>query len=170
MKGTIMPEANDLQPLDLGAIGAILARDLDTIEDLPEFRTPPPGVYEFEIRVAQDTRNTDDQKDIPVMNVTYTITQIIEQNEKEIPEGEQVKPGMKFGETFWFGDPEKTEDTIMYIKARFKGMQQAVGSTDLLEIVKGSHGMLARAIVGNRADKKDKTKFYPTIRDMTPAV
>lgn len=161
-----MPEV--IAPVDLGALGPLLARDISEIADLPSFKTPPPGVYKFIIESVGQKAVGKENK--PTINVVYVITDIVEQSETDIPEHEQVKPGDKFGDTFWFDDPLKLDDTLSYMKARFGGLAEAVGSTDLFTIVNGMQGMQVKAIIGNRMDKTDKTKVYPTIRDMVPSV
>lgn len=158
-----------MPPVDLGALAPLLARDLSTIEDPPEWKTPPDGVYKWVIEKIELNERKVKDKDVPVIGLTYVLTDIIEQTEKDVPEHEQVKAGDKFGESFFFGDPDKMEDTISWMKARFQGLAAVVGSTDLLTIVQSSEGLQVKGIIGHRMDKTDKTKRYITIRDVVPA-
>lgn len=156
--------------VDLGALSALIAKDISEIPDPPSFKVPPCGTYTWLIEKIESKSLGQGDKAKPAIVCTYVINDIIEQTETDISESEQVKPGDKFGESFFFGDPEKADETISWMKARFAGLSEATGSTDLLEIVTKAEGMLVKGIIGHRVDKTDKSKIYPTIRDVVPAM
>lgn len=152
----------------LGALGTVLARDLTEIEDLPVYKTPLPGVYKFLIESAN-------QKEInkkTTLVVEYMITDIVSLNNpedaKKHPE-QVVEPGEKFSEAFWFSDAEKIETTLSVLKAKFGPLGPALGTTNLLEIMQQMVGKTVQGIIQNRLDKDDKTKVYPSTRDLALA-
>ena len=149
-----------------GILGQMLAMSLDDIPDLPTYKAPPPGVYKLIIKEIGE-------KDIngkTALEVKYVVVDIVELNDSETPEEDKVAPGGEFSEAFWFNDPEKIEMTLSVLKAKFGGMAEACGTTNLLEILEKVEGMQVEAIITNRTDKQDKTKVYASTRDMIPSV
>lgn len=149
-----------------GVLSQVIARNMEDIADLPEFVVPQPGAYKLLIGPVE-------QKELgnkPAITVGYTIVDIIALNQP-LEEGEvPVKAGDKFGEAFFFNDPEKLEQTLSVLKAKYGKLGEALGTTNLLEIMEKMDGMLAQGIVTNRMDKNDKTKIYPGTKDLIPSV
>lgn len=151
----------------LGALGAALARDISQIEDLPEYVVPPPGVYKLKIENVQQK----DINDKTCMVVEYIVLGNISLGDPaDAEELAAIKPGSKFGETFWFDKADKIELTLSVLKAKYGGLGQSLGTTNLLEIVTKMEGMQVQAQVKNRVDKDDKTKFYASTKNMIPVV
>lgn len=158
-----------------GALASILVRDLNEIADLPSYKTPLPGVYTFTI----DKIAPKDVQGKTTINVEYSIVDIIELANPSIltdPElmeeykDQIVKPGDKFSETFWFDKPEFIEQTLSVLKAKFGGLADACGTTNLMEIMEKAEGMKVSGVVGNRVDKSDRTKIYPSTKNIVPAI
>lgn len=149
----------------LGALATVLTRDLTEIEDLPVYKTPWRGVYKFLIESAN-------QKEInkkTALVVEYVITDIVEISDAEemAKHPEQiVEPGDKFSEAFWFGDAEKVEQTLSVLKAKYGPLGPDLGTTNLLEIMQQMIGKTVQGIIQNRIDKEDKTKVYPSTKDL----
>lgn len=148
-----------------GALATVLARNLETIEDLPQYLAPPPGVYELLIEsVKQEEIN-----DKTALVVEYTVAKTIELNDAEGDAEHIVPEGSKFSEAFWFNDPERIEKTIQVLKAKYGGLAEACGTNDLMGILEKMEGMLVQCIITNRVDKNDKSKIYASTRDVFPA-
>lgn len=155
-----------------GALAAVMARNIEDIPDLPDYKAPWPGVYQLLIEsVKEDTIN-----DKTALVVTYMIAGVVEYGSEPDPEEDKdqiVKEGDKFSEAFWFNDPEKIENTLSVLKKKFAGLAAAVGSTNLSEIMEKAEGMLVQCIISNRVDKeaakRGEKKIYAQTRDMIPA-
>lgn len=149
-----------------GALASIMARNLEEIADLPDFKAPKPGVYKFLIEKVESK----DIAEKTAIAVTYVVIDLVELNEP-LQEGEDnVKPGDKFGEAFFFSDPEKLEQTLSVLKAKYGGLAEACGTSKLLEIMEKMEGMTVQGIVTNRVDKNDKSKIYAGTKDLIPSV
>lgn len=148
-----------------GALASVLARNLEDIEDLPEYVAPPPGVYKLLIdKVEQKEIN-----DKTTLVVEYTILDCVQLNDQEDAE-HQVKMGSKMSEAFYFDKPENIEKTIQVLKAKFGGLGEALGTNNLLEIMEKIPGITVQAQITNRVDKNDKSKVYASTRTMVAAV
>lgn len=148
-----------------GLLAQVVARPLDAIADLPVFTCPPPGTYKLLIEKCEEKEISKKA----ALVVEYAIVETVELTDKSDAEG-MAKPGDKFSEAFWFNDAEKIEQTLSVLKAKFGGLATLYGTNNLLEILEKMPGTQVQAIITNRADKDDKTKFYPQTRDMVPAV
>ncbi len=152
----------------LGGLGAVLARDLSEIEDLPVYKTPWTGVYKFLI----ESVNLNEINKKTALVVDYVIADIVSiTNPEELknhPE-QQVEPGDKFSEAFWFADAEKVEQTLSVLKAKYGPLGPTLGTTNLFEIMEKMVGLTVQGIITNRLDKDDKTKVYPSTRDLALA-
>jgi len=161
-------------PLDankLGALAGVVARDLDDIPDLPDFKAPHPGVYKLLISLVE-------QREInkkTALVVEYDVVDVIQLNEAEDPNDPNVVPGNKFSEAFWFNDADKIENTTSILKKKYGGLAEAVGSKNLLTIMTKMEGMTVKAIISNRPDEKKvdyhgKPRIYATTHEIVPAV
>ena len=148
-----------------GVLATLLAANLDDIPDLPVYKAPPPGIYLIVIKsVAEKLIN-----EKTAMEIQYTVADIVELTEPNTPEEEKVLPGGEFSEAFWFNKPESVEKTLSVLKAKFGGLAEILGTTNLLEILEKMEGMQVKCVITNRADKNDKTKIYAAVRDVVPA-
>jgi hypothetical protein len=148
-----------------GALGAALQRDMSEIADLPEFVAPPAGIYKLQIEAVE-------QKEInekTCITVTYLILgNIALSDPADAEELAAIKDGSKMGETFWFDKADKLETTLSVLKAKYGGLGQALGTTNLLEIMTKMEGMTIQAQVKQRVDKEDKSKFYANTKNIVP--
>lgn len=152
----------EAQQSRFGALGAVLAKDLSQIEDLPNYIAPPPGVYKLLILDCK-------QKEIgekTVIAVDYMFLenkslneQLDEHDKADFDKIQWNKDRMS--EVFYFDDAEKIETTLGVLKKKFGPLGAALGTTNLMEILEKLPNLTVDATISRRADKDDKTKFYP---------
>ena len=146
-----------------GALATIVGKSLDDIPDLPVFKTPPPGVYIWIIESCKEKKINEKTAIV----AEYVIVDTVElNNPEEYEDAEKMQPGEKFSEAFWFDDPEKIDTTLGVLKLKFGGLGPHFGTTNLLEILDKMEGLQVKGIVGNRVDRKDATKVYPSTKDI----
>lgn len=88
----------------------MLGASLENVVAAPDYVTPENGVYVLKVieTKAEKKASKDKEKgDYIVLQVTYSMEQIIEQ------EGQPIKPGSRFNETFMY-----TEQGLPYFKGR----------------------------------------------------
>lgn len=160
----------DPKPQGLGALASVLQRDLNSIEDLPSYIQPPPGVYKL---LVKDCQSKLDAKDRQVINVNYLVLEnvTLADSQGDAEELKSVKMGKDLiGETFYFNDPEKLEQTLSYMKKQFGGLGTVLGTTNLLQILEKMPNLTVTATIGRRVDENDKTRLYASVRNLVPAV
>jgi hypothetical protein len=159
-----------LDAATLGALAGVVSRDINDIADLPDYVTPPPGVYTLIVKeIKQDEVGKDKDKKT-VLKVTYAVVNCLELNNPEQDTEHLPKEGDLFSEVFFFNDPEKVENTLGILKKKYQGMAEACGTTNLLEILQKLEGMQVKSVVTNRVDGNDKSKVYASTKDVVPAV
>lgn len=146
-----------------GALSQLVAVNLADIPDLPQYKTPPAGVYKWMIEFLQQKELGDKTALVMVGVIVETIE--VDDLDSWDPE-ELVKPGDKFSEAFWFNDPDKVETTLGVMKLKFSGLAAPFGTENLLEILDKAEGCIVQSKIGNRIDKNDKTKMYAQTRDI----
>lgn len=127
---------------------------LDDIDDLPAFVVPLPGAYKL--------RQTITDKKVgehPAFNVDFTILEVIEV--PEVPAGESLP---KVGDTFNIAFMRDNEFGAGKFKEYVTPIAAKLGLRNIAEIIAQSANMEIHAIVSRRADKTDKSKFYPDIK------
>lgn len=148
-----------------GALSAVLARDLATVEDLPNYIAPPAGVYKLMIEACgQKVIN-----EKAVIAVDYIFLELKSTNEKPDEQDEieikKIQWGKdKMSESFYFNDPDRIETTLSVLKKKFGPLGPQLGTTNLLEILDRLPNLTIEAQVGRRGDENDKSKFYPYTR------
>lgn len=156
----------------LGALATVVARDLDDIPDLPDYKAPHPGVYK--LKVAKVEQREINKKTALV--IEYSVVDVIQLNEAEDANDPNVVPGNMFSEAFWFDDVDRIETTLGAMKKKYSGLSEALGTKNLLDILDKMEGMLVKCIVMNRVDKDGKTdehgkvRIYASTMEMVPAV
>lgn len=151
-----------------GALSAVMARNLDSVEDLPDYVTPPEGTYKLLVQKV----GPEEINDKTALKVEYCIIETIALADPEGDKEHVCTPGNLFSEAFWFNDPEKVEKTLSVLKAKFGGLAEACGTTNLLGIMNKMEGMQVQAIITNRVVKDKETKkskIYASTRDLIPA-
>lgn len=153
-----------------GALSAVLAKNLNEIEDLPNYIAPPPGVYKLMIEACgQKTIN-----EKTVIAVDYVFLELVSLNDNtdEADKNEIAKIQWqkdKMSEVFYFNDPERIETTLSVLKKKFGPFGPQLGTTNLLEILEKLPNLTVQAQLGRRKDDNDSTKFYPYTRAMALA-
>lgn len=154
----------------LGALATVLARDLNDIADLPSYEAPPPGTYKLVI----DSVGPKEIKGKSTIVVEYVIGECVSLADPSAEDHKArlaaIKPGDKMSEAFYFDKQDKIETTLSVLKAKYGGLGEALGTTNLFEIMNKMKGMQVQAQVTNRVDDNDKTKFYAQTKNMVPAV
>lgn len=152
--------------LDLGALDSVIALDLSQIPDLPDYKSPPAGSYALMIEKVQAKEIADKT----ALQITYIVDQVLELVDAETPQEEQVIPGNKFTEAFFFDKPENIELTLGSLKKKFAGLAEAFGTTNLKEILEKAEGMKVLCTITNRVNKKTTPhSIYASVKDVTLA-
>lgn len=147
---------------DLSLLQEILAKPLSEIADVPEFETPPVGTY----RLKMDKIESKKINDKPAVTLQWIVLQtktLTDVSDKPVVDGSI------FSEAFFFGDEEKSETSLSYMKLKFKDVAAELGATDLFALLNSIEGMEFDATVKNRANKDDPTKVYASTRDLSLA-
>jgi len=156
----------------LGALAQVVARDLDDIPDLPDYKAPHPGVYKLKVEKVESR----EIKNKSAIVIEYSVVDVIQLNEAEDANDPNVVPGNMFSEAFWFNDADRIETTLGAMKKKYSGLSEALGTKNLLEILDKMEGMLVKCIVTNRVDNEGKTdehgkiRVYASTMEMVPAV
>lgn len=155
----------------LGALASVVARDLDDIPDLPDYKAPKPGVYK--LLVAKVEQREINKKTALV--VEYSVVDILAVNEVADENDPNVIPGNMFSEAFWFNEADKIENTLSVLKKKYSGLAEAAGTKNLLEILNKMEGMTIKAIITNRTDSEKvdehgKPRVYASTREVVPFV
>src|SRR5690349_18407745 len=124
----------------LGALASVLARDINDIADLPSYVAPPPGVYKLQVDSVQQK----EIKDKTTIVVEYIVMECVALGDPNAEDHKarlaSIKPGQdKMSEAFYFDKADKIETTLSVLKAKFGGLSQLFGTTNLLEIMQGMH-------------------------------
>lgn len=155
----------------LGALASVLARDLDSVEDLPNYVSPPPGIYKLAIK-GIDHKEINEKTTIVAEYIVVDCVQLADpQDETDQVRLKEIKLGKDImSEVFYFDKADKIETTLSVLKAKYGGLAPALGTTNLLEIITKMVGMQVQAQVTNRLDKEDKNKIYAATKHMVAAV
>lgn len=155
----------------LGALAGVLARDLNDIADLPTYIAPPPGVYKLIIEECEP-KEINEKTTIVVAYIVVECSALADpKDEVDAAKLGTIKMGLdKMSEAFFFDKPENIETTLSVLKAKFGGLGEALGTTNLLEIMSKMKGMQIQAQITNRVDKNDKSKIYASTKNIVPAV
>ncbi|SRR6266404_2846934 len=143
-----------------GALGVVLAKNLNEIEDLPDYVAPPPGVYKLLILdCGQKTLN---EKTAIVVNYVVLENKSLNDAEGDKEEASKLKYGKdRISEAFYFNDADRIETVLGVLKKKYGPLGPTLGTTNLLEILDNMPNMTVEAVLGRRADDNDSTKFYP---------
>ena len=148
---------SDMQDLDL------LDMNLSDIEDLPGFEVPVAG--EYELRVTADIKTVKEKK---AVEIGYEVVACTKKNNDA---DKDTTPGTKFSQLFFLqGDPDGVKISLGKLKELLSGVAEQVGEGNLLVLIRDHlKGMMATATVTRRADKEDKERFYPVVKNLMKA-
>lgn len=152
--------------LELGALDAVIAKDLGEIPDLPDYKTPPAGTYALLVEKIEPKEIGEKT----ALQITYIVDTVLELVNAETPVEEQVIAGNKFTEAFFFDKVENIDMTLGALKKKVANLAEPFGTTNLKEILEKMMGMKINCIIHNRVDKKSTPhKVYAQVRDITLA-
>lgn len=159
------------QQQGFGALASVLAKNLNEIEDLPNFIAPPPGVYKLMIKSCG--QKVISEKTVIAVEYIFLELKTLNDNADEADK-EEVKRIQwnkdQMSEAFYFNDPDRIETTLGVLKKKFGPFGPQLGTTNLLEILEKLPNLTIDAQLGRRKDENDSTKFYPYTRTMVLAV
>jgi hypothetical protein len=159
------------QQQGFGALSAVLAKNLNEIEDLPNYIAPPPGVYKMMIDACG--QKTINEKTVIAVDYVFLELKSLNDNADEADKEEvkKIQWGKdRMSELFYFNDPERIETTLGVLKKKFGPMGPQLGTTNLLEILEKLPNLTIDSQVGRRKDDNDSTKFHPYTRTLVLAV
>jgi hypothetical protein len=136
----------------IGSMDELLALSLDDLDDLPSFDCPPPGVYIVKVSTEQK-----DVKDSQAIEAGYTIVEPV-----ELKDTNSTPPvaGSKFSTLFMlnpYGIGKLKEFCAPFGKHFGTGSVRELVMDHIKEVT-------CVVIVGNRKDKNDPEKIYPTVK------
>lgn len=136
----------------------LLDNDLDSFADMPEFVTPPAGVYTLNI-VKMEAKTINDK---PVMQINFKVLETAElTNAGDTP----VDAGTPFNVSY-FLNSDFGQGALKKVTANIK---EALGVRTTRELMEACQGMEVSAVLSNRKDKNDATKVYVQVVEMFPA-
>lgn len=151
-----------------GALGNVLAKNLDEIEDLPNYIAPPAGVYK--LLILDCGQKTIGEKTAIVVNYVFIENKSLNNMEEDKAELETIKWGKdRMSEAFYFNDADRIDTVLGVLKKKYGGLGTALGTTNLLQILDKMPNMTIEAQIGRRADDKDTTRFYPYTKTLVAA-
>lgn len=154
-----------------GALSAVLAKNLNEIEDLPNYIAPPPGVYKLLIEATG--QKIINEKTVIAVDYVFLELKSLNDNADEADKEEVKKIQWqkdKMSEVFYFNDPDRIETTLGVLKKKYGPFGPQLGTTNLLEIMEKLPNLTVDAQIGRRKDENDSTKFYPYTRTLVLAV
>lgn len=152
--------------LNLGALDSVIAVDIATIPDLPDYKTPPAGVYKVLIEKIEPK----EMGDKTGLQVTYVVDTVIELVNPDTSEELQVVAGNKFTEAFFFDKVENIDMTLGSLKKKFAPLAEHLGTTNLKGILEGAQGLVVQCVIHNRVNKKvTPNQVYAQVRDVVLA-
>jgi hypothetical protein len=145
----------------------LLDMDMDEIETLPGFETPPEGEYLLDLKTQMKKVGTN-----IVVETAFELLECLKQNNEE---DKPAAPGTKFSNLYTIKsgntDADKAAEAERMGKGKLKelllGISETSGQTNMAVLVRDviAH-VQVKATVKRRQDKEDKEKFYPIIKNM----
>lgn len=135
----------------------LMDASLDDVADLPAFEIPPKGHYKLRLEKFEQVTTSSDK---PATSMRIVVVSTLElTNKSEAP----IKDGTKFGPLFMM-DNEFGQGAFKQVaKAFAKGLGMV--SPKVSEIMALTN-IEFTAAVGQRQDKNDKERFYPTLANI----
>lgn len=152
--------------LELGALDSVIARDINEIPDLPDYKTPPAGSYSLMIEKIEPKEIGDKT----ALQITYKVDTVYELVIPDTPVEDQVIPGNLFTEAFFFDKVENIDMTLGALKKKFAPLAEPFGTTNLKDILEKAVGSKIDCVIHNRVNKKvTPNQVYAQVRDVTLA-
>lgn len=141
-----------------------LDMSLDSIEDLPQFVTPPTGAYVAKLDkgiIAKDIPTSGGAQ--PVFEFPFTLSAIAELDPKNLDEGEEPP---KPGDVFSFAFQRDNAFGMGLFKQVATPIAKQLGVSQIGALLEGSKGMECVLII-TRTFNKDKQKHYSQIKKLS---
>jgi len=148
----------------MGILDELLSQNLNEIDDLPTYEAPPNGTYRLSIVKCEEKMvDTQKQKNVPVLDIGYKITEVLELTNEE--EREEVKENHEFNESYFFLDDKKKTMEAIATTFREVAIGLGIGNQPLNALVPMLKDLSIFATVKRRKDKNDDTKTYAQVRN-----
>lgn len=141
----------------IGSIDDLLSKNLDDLDDLPSFETPPVGAYVLSV--------TTEQKEINgkhAIEAKFTVKETVELKD---PQMKAVAEGTQFSTLFTLN-----EFGVGKLKEFCVPFAEHFGEKNVGTLVRDTiKDVTISAYVGNRKDKEDPEKVYATVKVLSIA-
>ena len=145
-------------------IDALLDGTLDDLADIPEFVVPNPGSWIAEI-ISFETKEINKMKS-PELKLKFT--ELIEAADESLePQALPLEAGTLY--SFFYEDGKPNEFAQGSFKEIIAALKPVVGGDKNSEVMANSKGAMVAVTTGVRLDKKDSTKRYLQIKQLTAA-
>ena len=150
MNATTKPAATILD------LDALMDTAMDSVETLPDFVSPPPGIYALSVTNAEIKKPKEASK-ASLIQLTYKIDEVIETQVGELP----VQAGSMFSERF-----QGTEDGLKFFKKAVMNIlgESEFGDAKLRDLLEGVVGAGFKARITVRKSKNDDGKEFENIQ------
>jgi len=139
----------------------LLDLDLDGIEDLPGFSVPYPGEYNLKLTLAMKEVNGK-----AAVEADYEVIDCIQKNNDADPD---TPAGERFSSLYFLvGEPDAVKVSLGRLKQLLAGVAESLGEGNLKILVRDhfATGRPVTATVNRRADKEDKDRIYPVVKNL----
>lgn len=151
----------DLSLNDDSEIDDLLEANLEEIEDLPDYVTPPAGYYKLMVNVDKKKK----MKEKTAVQLKFTIVETIQlNNEAET----RVKEGSIFTQAFFPDTSQEKANRWRWLKKAVKPYLEASGAPNLSACLDAMDGQVITGVVSLRWND-EKTMQYPQVDKLTPA-
>lgn len=142
---------------------ALLAANMDELEDLPPMGVPPTGFYTLSVSVE---RKPNKEKTGEFFQFTYEVVEVGEVKNAE--EADQAAPGMKFSDRFspFKKDGDVNTWGIGFLKEACKPYQAHFGTATVGETLMNINSVVITAELTRRADKNDPERFNFSLKNV----
>lgn len=142
---------------------ALLAANMDALEDLPPTGVPPTGFYTLNVSVE---RKANKEKTGEFFMFTYEVVEVGEVKNAE--EADQAAVGMKFSDRFspFKKDGSVNEWGIGFLKEACKPYQVHFGTSSVGETLANINNVVITAELNRRVDKNDPERFNFNLKNV----
>lgn len=136
-------------------IDALLDTDLDSVESLPDYITPPAGSYVLKVaNVEAEKYTAKDKVKKSRLRVTYSIVETVESEEPPMPDGSL------FSENY-----QLSEDGVKYFKKAAMNILNIkdFGKATIREVMDGLKGTEFKALITLKKTEAESGKVYENV-------